>query len=358
MGLLDVFGGKKSVVGLDIGSSAVKLVELVDNKGSWSVAAMAQEGLPAEAIVDGAIMDATTVSEAIRSVFEQSRVKSDQVATAVSGHAVIIKRISMPAMSTEELTESIQWEAEQYIPFDINEVSLDYEIMEGPGIEEGTMDVLLVAVKRDKINDYTSAIAQAQKQPVVVDIDAFAVQNAYELSYQLDPALSTALINIGASVTNIAILNGLTPNFWRDINVGGNQYTDAIQKELNLPFETAEAVKRGQPTAEEIPKSSVEPIIQAVNEEMGNELNKTLGFYKATASEEDVDRIVLSGGGAMVEGLQPFLHDKFDCPVELMDPFRGLGRKGVDEAQLAEMSPALVVAVGLAMRRPGDKTAA
>jgi len=355
MGLLDVFGGKKSVVGLDIGSSAVKLVELAESKGSWSVVAMGQQSLPAEAIVDGAIMDAATVSEAIRATFEQARVKTDQVATAVSGHAVIIKRISMPAMSPEELSESIQWEAEQYIPFDINEVSLDYEIMEGPSIEEGNMDVLLVAVKRDKINDYTSAVAQAQKQPVVVDIDAFAVQNAYELSYELDPALSTALINIGASVTNIAILNGMMPSFWRDINVGGNQYTDAIQKELNLPYETAEAVKRGQPTPEDIPRATVEPILAAVTEEMGNELNKTLGFYKATASQEDVDKIVLSGGGAMVEGLQPFLHEKFGCPVELMDPFRGLSRKGVDEVLMAEMAPAMAVAVGLGTRRPGDK---
>ena len=240
MGLLDIFSRNKSVVGLDIGSSSVKLVELSGGKGGWSITGAAHQGLPAEAIVDGAIMDAGTVAEAIRACFDQARIKSDAVCTAVSGHAVIIKRISMPAMSVEELAESIQWEAEQYIPFDISEVSLDYQIMENM-TDEGNMDVLLVAVKRDKINDYTSAIAQAQKNPVVVDIDAFAVQNCYEMSYDIDPALSTALINIGASVTNIAILNGSNPTFWRDINVGGNQYTDAIQKELNLPYETAEA---------------------------------------------------------------------------------------------------------------------
>ena len=354
---MGLFSRKKGVVGLDIGSSAIKLVELEPSKVGYALKAIGWEPLPPEAIVDGAIMDASTVAETIRKLFEERKVKADNVATAVSGHAVIIKRISIPTMSPEELGESIQWEAEQYIPFDIDEVSLDYQVMQGPAAEEGHMEVLLVAVKKDKINDYTAAISQAGKVPVVVDIDAFAVQNAYESSYELDPALSTALINIGASVTNIAVLKGSNPAFWRDINVGGNQFTDAIQKELNLPFETADALKRGQAQDESIPASTLTPIVQGVSEEIANEIKKTIDFYKATSGQEDVDRIVLSGGCALVEGLQPFFHDRFGAPVELMDPFRSIRKKDVDFAPFTDMAPALAVAVGLAMRRPGDKYA-
>ncbi len=354
---MGLFSRKKGVVGLDIGSSGVKLVELESGKSGHSLKSVGYEPLPPEAIVDGAIMDATTVAEAIRKIFIDRKVRTENVATAVSGHSVIIKRISIPTMSPEELSESIQWEAEQYIPFDIDEVSLDYQVMEGPAAEEGNMEVLLVAVKRDKINDYTAAISQAGKVPVVVDIDAFAVQNAYESSYELDPALSTALVNLGASVTNIAVLQGANPSFWRDINVGGNQFTDALQKELNLPFETADALKRGESTDEEVPESSLTPVLQAVSEEIANEIQKTLDFYKATSGQEDVDRIVLCGGCALVEGLQPYFHDRFGAPVELMDPFRSIRKKDVDFAPFTDMAPALAVAVGLAMRQPGDKYA-
>ncbi len=244
---MGLFGTKKGLVGLDIGSSAVKAVELKSGGkagAEYQLVNVGMETLPPEAIVDGAIMDSGAVIEAIQRVFSAQKIKTNDVATAVSGNAVIVKKISLPQMSTEELAESIHWEAEQYIPFDIQDVALDYEVIEGGG-SGGNMDVLLVAVKKDKISDYTSAISQAGKNCIVVDVDVFALQNCYEINYGIDPGRVIALLNVGASIMNINIVKGATSIFNRDIAVGGNQYTDAIQKDLNLSFDQAESLKRG-----------------------------------------------------------------------------------------------------------------
>src|ERR1051326_9088580 len=227
MGRAVFFSKSKNVVGLDIGSSAVKLVELKEKKGgTYQLLRMGIERLSPEAIVDGSIMDSSLVVETISRLNSKKTVKNSNYATSLSGHSVIIKKITLPAMSPEELAESIQWEAEQYIPFDIN-------------------DVNLVAVKKEKINDYTSVISQTGKVPVLVDVDAFALQNCYEMNYSLDDGKVLALVNVGASVTNVNVLSGGTSLFWRDITFGGNQYTDAIQRELSLSFEQAEELKKG-----------------------------------------------------------------------------------------------------------------
>ena len=244
-----LFKKSKNLVGLDIGSSAVKLVELKDAKGGgYRLVKTGIEPLSPEAIVDGAIMDASLVVDTVNRVISSLNVRNNDFATSLSGHSVIIKKISLPAMSAEELAESIRWEAEQYVPFDINDVNLDYVVLEPGGGE--TMDVLLVAVKKDKIGDYTSVITQAGKTPVLVDVDAFAVQNAYEINYPVEPGRVVALVNIGASVTNVNVLSGGNTIFWRDISFGGNQYTDAIQKQLSLGFEQADALKKGESSGE------------------------------------------------------------------------------------------------------------
>ncbi len=231
---------KKGVVGLDIGSSAVKLVELTERKpGEFHLQRLGIEPLSPEAIVDGSIMDSSLVVDAILKLNEQTRVKSASYATSLSGHSVIIKKIQLPAMPQEELAESIQWEAEQYIPFDINDVRLDYVVLSEGEAGRDNMEVLLVAVKRDKVNDYISVISQAGKTPALVDVDAFAVQNAYEVNYDLDARKVVALVNMGAGVTNINILARGTTVFWRDISFGGNQFSEALQREFNLSFSQA-----------------------------------------------------------------------------------------------------------------------
>ena len=349
-------GKKKGLVGLDIGSSAIKAVELKPGGkgGEYHLVNLGLEPLPPEAIVDGAIMDSGAVIDAIQRLFAQRKIKTADVATSVSGNAVIVKKISLPQMSQEELAESIHWEAEQYIPFDIQDVALDYEVVEGGG--GGNMDVLLVAVKKDKISDYTSAISQAGKTPQIVDVDVFALQNAYEVNYGVDPGRVIALLNVGASIMNINIIKGGTSIFNRDIAVGGNQYTDAIQKDLNLSFDQAESLKRGGHVEGAAPEN-LPPILQAVSENIALEIQKTFDFFKATAGEDRIDKVYLAGGTSKVHGLRDLLAERFDAGVEILNPFNNVtyNPRDFDPDFINEIGPQAAIAVGLAVRKVGDR---
>lgn len=347
---------KKGVVGLDIGSSAIKLVELKEKKaGEFHLLRLGVEPLSPEAIVDGSIMDSSLVVEAIHRLNDVTKVKSTSYATSLSGHSVIIKKIQLPAMSHEELAESIQWEAEQYIPFDINDVRLDYVVLSEGEPGRDTMEVLLVAVKRDKVNDYVSVISQTGKTPAVVDVDAFAVQNAYEVNYDLDPRKVVALINMGAGVTNINILARGTTVFWRDISFGGNQFTEALQRELNLSFGQAEALKHGEQVDRYSP-GDARTMLDAVSAEMASEIRKTFDFFSATSSEGPVDELILSGGCALTPNLEQVLRDRFQVPTELMNPLRRVHfrESDFDSDWLRSIAPMMAVAVGLAIRKGGD----
>jgi type IV pilus assembly protein PilM len=353
-----VFGlGKvKAVVGLDIGSSAVKAVELKAQGKAWRVSAFGSEPVPPDSIVDGAIIDGGAVAEAIRRVFENKQFKVKEVAASLSGNAVIVKKISLPIMTEAELSESIFWEAEQYIPFDIQDVNLDYQILDKGGDGKGTMDVLLVAAKKEKIADYTGVITQAGRVPVVVDVDAFALQNAYELNYGNDSRSVVVLLNAGASAININIVSGGQSVFTRDISMGGNAYTEAVQKELNLPFESAELAKKGE-RVDGVTFDEVKPVLHAMTENVLLEIQKTFDFFKATASSDRIDRLLLSGGACSVNGFAHAIEDRFGAPVESFDPFRKIGfepnKLGVRDPE--RLVPTAAVAVGLALRKGGDR---
>ena len=348
----------KAIVGLDIGSSAVKAVELKAAGRSYRVAAFGSEPVPPDSIVDGAITDAGAVADAIRRLFEGNKAfKARDVCASLSGNAVIVKKITLPVMTETELSESIYWEAEQYIPFDIQDVNLDYQILDpGTGPESrGSMDVLHVAAKKDTSGDYTSVIAQAGRSAVIVDVDAFALQNAYEVNYGLEPGRVVVLLNAGASAININILQGDQSVFTRDISIGGNAYTEAVQKELDLPFDAAEQLKKGIPvdgaTFEE-----AQPVLHAVTENVLLEIQKTFDFFRSTASADQMDRIMLSGGASRVDGFREMLQARFNAPVEDFDPFRTVAwdtkKLPGDPADLAAVA---AVAVGLALRRVGDR---
>ena len=352
-----VFRRAKALVGLDIGSSAVKAVELKPVGKAYKVTAFGSEPIPPDSIVDGAIIDGGAVADAIRRLFESRAIKTREVAASLSGNAVIVKKISLPVMTEAELSESIYWEAEQYIPFDIQDVNLDYQILDpgnGPG-GKGSMDVLLVAAKKEKIADYTGVIAQAGRTAVVVDVDAFALQNAYEVNYGIEPTHVVVLLNAGASATNINIIQGDQSVFTRDVSIGGNAYTEALQKELNLPFEQADQLKRGH-AADGVTFEEARPVLRAVSENVMLEIQKTFDFFKATAASDRIDRIVVSGGASRAEGFSEMLTERFSAPVEIFDPFKRvtLDKKLQVEAQ-ADVSPTAAVAVGLALRRAGDR---
>ena len=353
-----MFRKAKSLVGLDIGSSAVKAVELKPSGKGYKVTAFGSEPVPPDSIVDGAIIDGAAVADAIRRLFDGRSIRTKDVAASLSGNAVIVKKITLPQMTEAELAESIYWEAEQYIPFDIQDVNLDYQILDAAdtGAGKGTMDVLLVAAKKEKIADYTGVIAQAGRSAVVVDVDAFALQNAYEVNYGIHPGAVVVLLNAGASATNINILNGDQSVFTRDISIGGNAYTEALQKELSLPFEQADQLKRGTPV-DGVTFEDARPVLRAVSENVMLEIQKTFDFFKATAASDRIDRIMVSGGASRAEGFTEMLSERFEAPVEPFDPFKKVAfeTKKFNVQTAADVAPTVAVAVGLALRRVGDR---
>jgi type IV pilus assembly protein PilM len=351
-----LFNRSKPVVGLDIGSSAVKAIELKPAGRGFRVAAIGVEPLPPDSIVDGAIIDAGAVTDAVRRVLQSPKFKAKDVVASLSGSAVIVKKISLPVMSEQDLEESIYWEAEQYIPFDIQDVNLDYQVLTPLAERQGTMDVLLVAAKKDKIADYTGVVSQSGRTPVVVDIDAFALQNAFEANYGNEPGKVVALVNVGASAVNINIVSGGQSVFTRDVSIGGNAFTEAVQKELGLPFEGAEDAKKGL-AVDGVRFDDVRPVLRAVTDNVLLEVEKTFDFYKATSASDRIDRVVLSGGASLVDGFDQAVRERLDTEVERFDPFRQVT---LDSAKLQvgpaeDFAPVCAVAVGLALRKGGDR---
>jgi type IV pilus assembly protein PilM len=345
-------------VGLDIGSSSVKAVEIVPKAKGFELVRLGVVPLPPEAIVQGAFLNSSAIVDAIREALASAGIKATHAAVAVSGHSVIVKKISLPAMTREELEESIRWEAEQYIPFDVNEVNLDFQILSA-GSTEGQMDVLLVAAKKDLIDDYTNVLGEAGLAPAVIDVAAFTVENAWEANCDVPADEVVALVNVGAQSTNINILANGMPAFTRDVTAGGNQYTEEIQKTLSISFEEAERIKIGGKSAEdaqEVVPQEVEQAIRAVNETVIAEITRSLDFFAATSADGRVARVVLAGGGSLVPGFDTLLGERTSVPVERLNPLaRMLPNDRFEAAFLEQVAPSLGVGVGLALRRIDER---
>ncbi len=337
-------------MGLDIGSSAIKLVELKKKSSGYELVGLDVENLGTDTIVDGAIEDANAAASAIERILAKQKTKSRNVAMAVSGHSVIVKRISVPAANEEELHNTLGYEAPQHIPFDLADVSLSYHVL-GHNPANNAVDVLLSAAKNDKIQNYTNVARQAGAIPLVMDIDAFALQNAYELNYQPEPHRTAALLNIGASMMNINIVRGGVPLFTRDVTMGGNHYTHTLQKEFDLSFEEAEKLKLdkgGSPEQSEARNQH----LRAVSDVMLLEIQKTFDFFHQTAPAETIHAIYIAGGTARTEGLKELLEAEFHIPVEIMNPFRqvAVNPEKFGSAFISDIAPRMSVAVGLALR--------
>lgn len=354
-----MFNLKKGAVALDIGSSYIKMLELSESMGSYKVVNFGYCSLPREAIVDGALINSTVIEEAVREIVTRYKIKTKNVVTSVSGHSVIIKKITVPQMSPEELNDSLQWEAEQYIPFNIEEVNIDAHILSAPKDGAGQMDVLLVAAKKDMVNDYVQIITNAGLNPAVIDVDAFAVQNMFELNYGLRTTETVALVNIGASIININVLRGGLTSFTRDISQGGDQFTEEIQKQLNIPYEQAEKLKIGgelMGDKQSLVPQEVEDIVLSASEGVATEVQRSLDFYSATSTEDHISRIYISGGSARVPGLTKIIEQRTGIPVEIVNPFKNIefSERVLKAEYVKQIAPMAAVAVGLALRRPGD----
>jgi len=349
--------GKASVIGLDIGSNSVKAVEIAiksRDKG-FELRHLGQAALPSEAIVQGAFLNSSAIVDTIREAIDSGRFSGTDVAASVSGHSVIVKRVNLPQMTREELEDQIQWEAEQYIPFDVNEVNLDFQILDS-NEEEGQMDVLLVAAKKDLIDDYVQVITEAGLNPVAIDVAGFAIQNAFEANYEQDPESVTALVNIGAQVVNINVLRNGIPSFTRDIMTGGAQYTEEIQKALSVSFDEAEKIKIGGSEeggqAQEVIPQEVEQAMRSVSDTVIGEISRSLDFFAATSVDARIAKVLISGGGSKIAGFAAAFKERTGLDTEALNPLaRMLPSKGFEAEYLESMGPVLAVGIGLATRR-------
>lgn len=350
-----LIGGSKVLAGLDIGSSSIKVVQLKETGKGYRLTNMGVRPLPQEVIVDGAIMDAGIISDTLRDMAKEIKLKAKDVAVSVSGHSVIIKKIKVQEMTEEELERNIQFEAEQYVPFDASEVNMDFVIL-GTGGEDGKMDVLLVVVKKDVINDLTNVVRDAGLNPVVVDVDAFALENMYETNYVLAPEEVVALVNVGASTTNINIVRDGVSIFTRDISVGGNQFTEAIQKQLQVSFEEADQLKRGETVGEKGPED-IKSILSVISDNLGQEIQRSLDFFHSSTPDVQISRVSLCGGGARVPDIVQAIEQRLNIQVEMVNPLESISvnRKKFDQSYLEEVGPMLGVGVGLAIRKVYDR---
>jgi type IV pilus assembly protein PilM len=347
----------KAIVGLDIGSSCVKAVELAPRGDGFELLHLGVAPLPHDAIVEGAFLNSGAIVDAIREALEKSGSKAKNAAAAVSGHSVIVKKISVPAMTVAELEESIRWEAEQYIPFDVNEVNLDFEVLQH-GDAERPMEVLLVAAKRDLIDDYINLISEAGLSPAVIDVAGFAVENAFEANYNANPEEVVAVVNIGAQVTNINVVSAGVPAFTRDVSAGGNQYTAEIQRALSIGFDEAERIKIGEQSgrdSQDVVPQEVEQAMRSVTNNLVSEIARSLDFFAATAADTRIQRVVLAGGSSRVPGIESVFRERTGLEVEVLNPLhKMLPSNRFDPDYLAQVGPSLGVGVGLALRRADE----
>lgn len=355
MGLLGL-GKKVSTFGLDIGSTAVKAVQLAEGRGgTYALKTHAAVPVPRNAIAEGMIKDTAAVADAIRQCVADAGLRTRAAVISISGREAITKRVPLPRVSARELADAIMLEAEHHIPFAVDEVFLDYQVV---GESASGMEVLLVAVKRLKVLEYVAAVEAAGLEAAVVDLDAFAIQNQFELGAPDTGGEAVALVDIGASVMKTNVVRDGVPIFVRDVPFGGNNYTEAIAQRLGISFEQAEAAKQGEETGPSW--DDVIPALESVSRELSLEIQRTFDYFASSTESERIGKIVLSGGCARLAGLDEFLSSSWGIPVEQARPFQALQ---VDDAQvpaeeIARLGPLLAVAVGLGLRTPGDKPAA
>ena len=344
----------KNCIGLDIGSSAIKLVQVKASKGGNQLVNFGIEPVPPQSIVDGSVMNASAIAESITSLFAQLKIRQKDVAIAIAGHSVIIKKISVPVMSRDELDEQIHWEAEHHIPFAKDDVEIDHQILDSQA-SNNQMDVLLVAAKKEVVSDYAEAAREASLNPVVVDVAAFTLQNCFELNYGMQME-TVALLNVGASISTLNIVSGGNSDFTRDVTIGGDTFTEEIQKQLGIGYEEAEAFKCGGTAGDEVIPREVDDILQQQSETIAGEFQRSFDFYLATTAEGQIDRLFLSGGSARVPALAQAIENRSRIPVEMLDPFRSIrvDEDTFDMDYVRAQAPMAAVATGLALRAEAD----
>ena len=347
----------RQCIGLDIGSSAIKLVQLKVTRKGMQLQNFGIEPVPPQAIVDGAIMNNGALVEAIQNLAKRIHLRGKDMAIAVSGNSVIIKRITIPHMQGDALEEQLEWEVQQNIPFAREDVNVDHAVLVEQ-TPQGQMEVLLVAAKKDIASQYTQVVREAGFNPVIVDTAAFALQNAVEASVGFSPGETIALINSGASYSTLSICSDGIPSFNRDIASGGNTYTEAIQQRLAVSMEGAEAYKVGGAAAgsADVVPQEVHRILAQTSETVAGEFQRSLDFFLSDSVDGNLSRIYIAGGTSLVPQLPKAIQDRARIPVEIVDPFVRVEAdpRRFDIDYLRVNAPVAAIAFGLALRQPGD----
>ena len=349
-----IFGKKEHLVGLDIGSRTIKAAEIVESKRGRSLKRFGMADIPPGLIEDGAINEPEEVAEAIRGLFKSYNMRQKNVAISIGGYSVIVKKINVQTMAEDQLQETIHFEAEQYIPFDISDVNLDFQILGPNENNPNQMNVFLVAAKKEMVNDYINLVGLAGLNPCIIDVEAFALQNIFEINYDLKDE-NIALIDIGASKTSLNILKGSNSVFMRDVSLGCAQVNQKIISLVNCSFEESETVKLGGQT-DKVSDEDLKQIITSVVADWCTEIRRALDFFYSTYPEDQIKRIVLSGGGGNIADFRQLLAAEASAEVETINPFHNFQLDGsLDASYIDQIAPQAAISMGLAVRRIDDK---
>jgi type IV pilus assembly protein PilM len=349
-----LFFKPQNVVGLDIGTSSIKLVEIEKIKNTYHLKNFGVAKISKDTIVNGTIINSDQVVQAIKSLVTNLKIKNRNSAISISGHPVIIKKITLPLMAEDELENTIELEAEQYIPFALDEVNIDFQILGVSEDKSDQMNVMLVAAKKAMIEEYIAVIKTAGLNPAIVDIDVFALENMFNVNYVTEENVNVALIDVGASVTNINILKNGTSQFTRDIFLAGNQVTEEIQRKLAVSYNEAETLKHGE-IIEGINQDLLHDVITKSAAAIAAEIFRSLEFYTSSTYSE-INQIYLSGGGSKTKGLKEALEQKTSTRLTYANPFEAVryDENTFDPDYIRELSPLSAVGVGLALRSIGE----
>lgn len=356
MGLKNLFKKEEKLIGVDIGSTSIKLIELEPGGKKPRLLTAGTVPVKGDLFASNAVSNSSKVAEYVTALLEANSVSDRRVVTAVPGPSVFTKKIKVPKMGRDELATHIQFEAGNFIPHNVNAVRLDYHVIGASG--KNQLDVLVVAVKNEIIDGFLDSFGLAGLEVAVVDVDHFAVQNMFELCYPELAAKTVALVNVGARYSSINVCRNGDSLFTGDVPVGGRLFTEAIAEAAKVSMEEAEEIKKDRGRAPDKADVRQEALDRNV-EYVASEFNRQLSFFwNASGSEEGIDTIMLTGGGALVPGLVEELSEKTGLECSVLDPFRGVEcGEGQDPKFLAGLAPVMSVAVGLGLRRAGDRSA-
>jgi type IV pilus assembly protein PilM len=338
---------QRPYVGLDIGSSSVKVVEIRDDGEEKRLIKFGVSEPISDAVVDGEIVDRDHVAQVIKDLFSREHISPRCVVSSVSGRAVMVKKITMDRLSAEDASEAVLWEAEQHLPFEIADVALDYQILNS-NTDPKLMDVLLVAAKREMIQAHTELIRQAGLMPLLIDVDYFAIQNALEANYDLSEEQTIGLVNVGSELTNINVFKAGVPLLTKDLSVGVKNFVDAFQRKHSTEeHKAAAAIKGDWPEP-----SEVVDLVREVAEDVATALERSFAYLRTSGEADSADRLLVSGGGAKLPGLVDFLAERFNAEVEVANPLRKIAydESLFEEGPVDDLAPILTVGVGLALR--------